>query len=111
MSRCVLSLASVVRPAKRVTVVVCVGRRLRNKSPCTPSTLSLFGVTRRMLRRALVINRARASVATMSKRAREASTSAPLYGQGFTLPQIRGPDLAIDSLKGKVALILNTASH
>ena len=109
MSRCVLSLASVVRPAKRVTVFVCVGRRLRNKSP-TP-TLSLFGVTRRMLRRALVINRARASVATMSKRAREASTSAPLYGQGFTLPQIRGPDLAIDSLKGKVALILNTASH
>ena len=64
-----------------------------------------------LVRRALVINRARASVATMSKRAREASTSATLYGQGFTLPQIRGPDLAIDSLKGKVALILNTASH
>ena len=108
MSRCVLSLASVVRPAKRVTVVVCVGGGYGTKAP---PTLSLFGVTRRMLRRALVINRARASVATMSKRAREASTSAPLYGQGFTLPQIRGPDLAIDSLKGKVALILNTASH
>jgi glutathione peroxidase-family protein len=41
------------------------------------------------------------------KRAREQS----LYDQSLSVPQIRGDDLKIDSLKGKVVLVVNTASH
>jgi len=43
----------------------------------------------------------------MSKRSRDAS----VYEEKFMVPQIRGDDLAIDSLKGKVCLVVNTASH
>jgi len=43
----------------------------------------------------------------MSKRGREAN----LYDEAFTVPQIRGDDLNVGSLKGKVVLVVNTASH
>jgi len=34
-----------------------------------------------------------------------------IYEKHFTLPLIRGEPLQLDSLKGKVVLIVNTASH
>jgi len=49
----------------------------------------------------------RASESKPMKRARAQS----LYDQSLSVPQIRGDDLKIDSLKGKVVLVVNTASH
>lgn len=44
----------------------------------------------------------------MSKRTREAS----LYDESYIVEQIRGEAaLKISSLKGKVVLVINTASH
>jgi len=37
--------------------------------------------------------------------------TASLFSQGFKLPLIRGPELALDSLAGRVVLVVNAASH